>query len=148
MSTRRIFIAVVPPENIINSLIKTIRSYKKESWGKDVKWIKPEHLHLTLKFTGQVESNKIAKISSAVKAATHGFWGLTAEISKLRVFPKPLFPKVLSAGIDENTSLLKLAENIENSLYTIGISKEKRKFKGHITLGRYKKFISQLTKGR
>ena len=75
MSTRRIFIAVVPPENIINSLIKTIRSYKKESWGKDVKWVKPEHLHLTLKFIGQVESNKIAKISSAVKAATQGFGG-------------------------------------------------------------------------
>lgn len=142
MDTKRVFIAVVPPENIIHSLARTVSYYKKEKWGKDVKWVKPENLHLTLKFIGQLESNKMAKISSVVESALEGFGAFPLEISKLLVFPTPLKPKILSAGTGENSSLIELAESIETSLLGMGIPKEKRRFKGHITLGRCKKLFA------
>lgn len=139
MATRRIFIAIVPPENIKNSLRKSIRLYKKKSWGKDVRWVKPDNLHLTLKFIGQIESSHLDEIYTVIESSIKGLKSFSIEMDGLKLFPKPFRPQIISAGIVDNPELNELASRTETSLSRLGIQKEKKKFKGHITLGRCKK---------
>lgn len=139
MGTRRIFVAIVPPEKIINSLLKSIRLYKKESWGKDVRWVKYDNLHLTLKFIGQIEISRLDQIFTAIESSINGLRSFPIELEGLKLFPKPFSPRVISSGIVYNPKLNELVSRIETSLFKLGIQKEKRNFKGHITIGRCKK---------
>lgn len=139
MDTKRVFIAVTPPEQVLNSLSRTVNHFKKQQWGKEVKWVKPENLHLTLKFIGEVDVGIINEISSVVDSSVRGIGSFPAEISGLLLFPKPSKPRIISAGFSENRTLARLADTIDNSLIDLGIPKEKRRYKGHITLGRCKK---------
>lgn len=137
--TLRIFLAVRPPEEVIEKLYRTISLYKKELWGKDVRWVKPENLHLTLKFIGQLEKDRIDNLYCALEAALKDYPSFTVDCYGLKLFPKPAKPNVISVGISKQSDLNNLVSVIENVLERHDIQKEKRTFQGHITLGRCKR---------
>jgi 2'-5' RNA ligase len=98
------------------------------------KWIRPEQLHLTLRFIGEVDNALFRDIASALGAirapafelsvAGVGHWG-----DKRRA-------KVLWAGVRPSPLLLRLQSKIETALTRLGLEPERRKFHPHITLAR------------
>ncbi len=131
----RLFIALdLNPQNR-DALTKLQDQLKKAD--ADVKWVEPENIHLTLKFLGEVQEEKITKIIPAIKESIAGIQPFSLEIVNLGVFPSLKYPRVVWAGIEKGKEdLKKLAERVEAAMLKLKFPKEKRGFSEHLTLGR------------
>lgn len=135
MSVVRAFIAVELNEDVRN----TIRTVETDfaGLGCDIKWVKPENAHLTLKFLGDVKIKKIESISQTLKEVSANMSPIRTGLSGLGVFPGTKQPRVLWVGLeDPDKKIVRLAESVDSALGNIGFAKEKRAFTPHITLGR------------
>lgn len=134
----RIFVAVELSEETRAALDAEIGRMRER--GADVKWVKPEGLHITVKFLGQVSRRDVPAILGALEAAARARKRFPMEISGLGFFPRPTKPRVVAAGVDEvgAASLALLAADVEDAFVEVGFGRENRGFRGHVTLGRVK----------
>lgn len=108
--------------------------------GSGVKWVRPENVHLTLKFLGEAADDAIGAIVRALGEAAGGVEPFAARVIGLGAFPPRGVPRVVWAGIIEPTgSLLALQQRVERALEPLGFPPETRAFAAHATLGRVKK---------
>ena len=103
----------------------------------NVKWVKPTSIHLTLKFLGQVEEEKIARISERLKDIARGASPFDILLEGMGAFPKWDYVKVIWVGLGEGSDKVKdLAKKTEEIMSEEGFEKETREFSPHLTLGR------------
>lgn len=143
----RCFISIAIPEDIKKGMSAIQDRLKKT--GADVSWTKPDGMHLTLQFLGEIEEKRITKIETAMNIACAGINPFSLDVSGIGVFPDIRRPRVVWIGLNENgNNLTKMQRGIENQLAEIGFPAEKRRFTPHITLGRVKSNsnLSQLLK--
>lgn len=136
----RLFIAALLPDNVLLELQNFIRSLKEDING--VKWEKPEKLHVTLKFLGNVEQARVREISSLVEDLAKKYSPFKTNLSEFGGFPRLKNPRVLYVGLSQNEQLSTFHRELDQGLSKIGFEKEKRKFIPHITIARVKKRIS------
>jgi RNA 2',3'-cyclic 3'-phosphodiesterase len=131
----RAFIAIELPEEVVTFLAEMSSFLKKH--GGDVKWVRPEAIHLTLKFLGNVPAELIEKIEHAAKPLFSGQSDVHLGIRGLGAFPTLKRPRVIWAGCQDSKSrLAPLVAQLEDVLQPLGFAKEKRDFNPHLTLGR------------
>jgi len=134
----RTFIAIELPEQVKDQI--RIEYLKLNSTDASIRWVKPKNLHLTLKFLGDIEEEKLKEVENSVTESVSPYNKLNLSLKGLGFFPDIKRPKVIwkevAGDIDE---LLSLAESIEKNMTRIGFSAELRKFSPHITIGRIKK---------
>jgi 2'-5' RNA ligase len=133
--TIRCFIALnLSPE--LKGRLAELEARLKEA-GADVSWVKPENIHLTLKFLGEVEEERIPPIKQAIQAALQDEGPLFFSLAGLGTFPNPRSPRVVWVGIEgEKERLSQLQERLEQAMEKVGFSREARPFSPHVTLGR------------
>jgi 2'-5' RNA ligase len=135
----RCFIAVKLPDDILDQIKTYIRSLR--DIGPDVRWVKPQGIHITLRFLGEQPRNAVENVRNEL----HGIPGTVPpfrlKISGTGCFPNARKPRVFWLGIDHDpeNSLFKLHEWIETRLEPLGFEREKRRFSPHLTLGRTKR---------
>ena len=140
----RTFIAVEIPDKIISSIAKVQEDIK--TFGFKIRWVRPERIHLTLKFLGDIEAADTENVGRAVCEAATGVTPLSLQAKGLGVFPGIRRPRVVWAGITGQLETLRwLQETLDENLAGIGFPREKRPFKGHLTLGRIQKKIDPKT---
>jgi 2'-5' RNA ligase len=141
----RTFIAIELPQEIKNRLAQLQTLLKKS--GADVKWVKPDNIHLTLKFLGEISEETLPKIIKIIESATLGKKQFEISLSSLGTFPEGKTPRVIWIGVNKGDQEIKnIAETLEeNILAGLDIPKENRPFSSHITIGRVK---SNLNMGR
>ena len=131
----RTFIAVQVPETIrqhIGDFQDQLKHFRS-----DVKWVRPESIHMTLKFIGNVAPETIDDIGKAVQEAVTGIAPFSVSIGGVGTFPNDRRPRVLWIGITNGCEILsRLAIQIEDVLSGLGFEKEKRAYSPHLTLGR------------
>lgn len=132
----RAFIAIELPENIKNTLSK-IQDELKTILPK-VSWIKPQNLHLTLKFLGDISPRQFKEIKRIIAEAGQETPAFKVKLDDLGVFPSLRQARIIWAGINQDTLVKQLAEILETKIAVIGIPKEKREFSSHITIARVK----------
>jgi len=101
----------------------------------DIRWSPPENLHITTKFIGHWDAERLEEVKAAlstVKAESP----IRISISGLGWFPNPRSPRVFWAGVQAPSALAELAEKTEQVLAEIGVPVEKRAFSPHLTLAR------------
>ncbi len=98
----------------------------------------PKQFHLTLKFLGEVEDDKVEKIKENLKKV--GFSGFSMKLSGIGVFPNEKFIRVVWAGLEDGKDIEELQQKIEGAL--AGMFKKGNRFHPHITLARVK-FIEE-----
>ena len=133
----RTFIAI----NIPASIRKQIAEFQSALKRHDVRvsWTKPENIHITLKFLGDVEIMRIDEISNAVVTACQDVESFVLAIKGTGFFPNRRNPKVLWIGCEGDVeTLFSLYNQIEQQLFLAGFKKEKRKYSSHLTIGRVK----------
>lgn len=143
----RTFIAIELDEPARQKIAELISRLKTSQ--SDVKWITENQMHLTLKFLGNVDENKIPEISEALKSIADKFSSFDIHLSGIGVFPNLNRPRVIWLGIDKGADEVKKLNNlIETYLEKLEFAREKREFKPHLTLGRVRSFknIYTLTK--
>lgn len=103
----------------------------------DVKWVEPEHLHLTLKFLGDIDITDTYEVCRAVQQAAAGMESFDLEIRGAGAFPNLARPRTIWLGGGEGQDLMAaLAERVDAELSKVGYRKEPRRFQTHLTLGR------------
>lgn len=135
----RAFIAIELPD----VLIETLRSIQDElikKTGKtgDISWSKPENIHLTLKFLGEIDPVRVEDIYEGLKKAAEGISPFSLAAGGVGGVPGLKTPRVIWVGIKESTALTELQKNIDERLEALGFEKEDRAFHPHLTLCRIK----------
>ncbi len=134
----RIFIAVEIPHEIREKIYKDLVPLRK-TFPK-VKWIRPENLHLTLKFLGEVSEKKLKVIHEKISDLS-SFKSFSIKFLGLGGFPNLSRPKVIWMGIDQGEEeLSNIASYLESELEKVGFHLENRSFQAHLTLARVKDF--------
>ena len=137
MAKIRTFICFELPDSVQDVLAELQATLK--NFGRGVSWVRPEGIHLTLKFLGDVDESKIDDVVSAVTSAAKDFSTFQIEISETGAFPNLNRPRVYWVGVKEPTGVLfSLQQKIDDELELLGLSKESRKFSPHLTVGRVK----------
>ena len=133
--TIRTFIAIELPAAIISRLDSVQQDIK--SLRLRAKWVRSENIHLTLKFLGDVDPGDIHQIGTAMSAAAEKFTPFALTVGGVGFFPGIKRPRVIWVGLGGQVRLLKqLQGKLAENMAEIGFPKEKRPFKGHLTLGR------------
>lgn len=102
----------------------------------DLKIVKPENLHLTLKFLGDIPEGRTEEIQIAVTKAIAPFKAFDVSLRGVGVFPKIKRMRVIWVGFDKNGErFVEINNSIENSLKRIGFQREGR-FHPHLTVAR------------
>lgn len=103
----------------------------------DVKWVRPEGLHITLKFLGDVDSGGIKDIGKAISAVAEQEKPLALRLQGFGAFPNLRSPRVLWVGMEGDTERLTLlAARIDRGTGALGFPPEDRPFRPHLTIGR------------
>ena len=140
-STIRTFIALELPPSIISLLVNVQKNL--QSMGVRAKWVRPQNIHLTLKFLGNINPGDIDKVGGAMADAVAEFEALNLVAEGIGVFPGINRPRVIWVGLKGQVQLLFAMQRLlEDNLATLGYKKEKRPFKGHLTLGRFRNRIN------
>ena len=140
MKEQRTFIAFELPENIVACLKRLQNALKQHELN--IRWVNPKNIHLTLKFLGDIPVREYLEIESAIKLTSQAFEPPVLSVTGMGVFPTIKNARVLWTGIGgETETLIKLQQNLEMQLSYLGIQKENRPFKAHLTLGRLKKRV-------
>ena len=135
--TIRTFIAFKLPKNIILSIRKIQEDIK--SYAFKVRWVNLEKIHLTLKFLGNINYTDIEKVSESIINTVNGHAPISLAVKGAGVFPGIKRPRVIWVGLTgEIEKLTGIQNDIEENLEELGFPREKRPFKGHLTLGRIK----------
>ena len=136
MKAIRVFIAIELPESVKSSLAAIQREIK--SAERDcVKWVAPDNIHLTLKFLGDVDANRIPALADAMSAAGKDIAPFRLNLDTPGAFPNTRNPRVIWVGLaGEMETLHNLQRNIENALIALDFPREDRNFSPHLTLGR------------
>ena len=126
----RLFVALDIDQSIREKIDRFIEGVRE--FARDVRWVRSESLHVTLKFIG--ERPDVEEIRSALSLVhlepmemvfrSHGF------------FPTPKSARVFWIGIDSGAALSGLAKTVDEALIPLGIAKETHAFSPHLTLAR------------
>lgn len=130
----RCFIAIDLPEEVKRELTKIQKQL--ESVNLKAKFVKPEQIHITLKFLGEISDNQINKIKEILKQIK--FEPFKVRLNNLGVFPIQQFIRVIWVDILPKEKLMELQQKIESVLDGQGIKKDERNFETHLTLARVK----------
>jgi 2'-5' RNA ligase len=110
---------------------------KLEATGANVRWVKPEHMHLTLKFLGDVDLREIPEVCAAVERATADVPPFSLRLVGAGAFPNLSHPRTVWIGADEGADEIDaLHKALDASLAEIGFRAEQRRFRAHLTIGR------------
>ena len=130
----RAFVAVFPPLEVREALAGAARELRVVG---EVRWIRPENLHLTLKFLGDVAEDDLPQIAGVLDPLRLRHGPFEARLSGFGGFPSARRARIVWAGIGEGSAPLRtLALDVESSLEPLGFEREDRAYVPHLTLGR------------
>ncbi len=138
----RTFIALEISEEM-KGILGQIESHLKYS-GADVKWVKPEIIHLTLKFLGEIDDVKAVEVMAALDTVAKAAKQFEITLKDIGAFPKIEHPRVVWVGLGKGAAeAIALAAAIDNALSKIGFAKEERPFSPHATIGRVRSLLNK-----
>jgi 2'-5' RNA ligase len=130
----RAFVAVFPPPEVRRALVDAAHELPVVG---EVRWVRPENVHLTLKFLGDVSGDHLGRVAEALEPVRLRHEPFEAEPSGFGAFPSIRRARILWAGIGEGSGRLgALAQDVEASLEPLGFEREDRAYVPHLTLGR------------
>jgi RNA 2',3'-cyclic 3'-phosphodiesterase len=130
----RTFFAIDLDPGLKAALLELVSTLERK--GADVRWVRPQGLHLTLKFLGEVGPASLPAVAEAVRKAAAEHRSFPLVLHGTGTFPGGSRPRVLWAGVREVPELMGLQEAVEAGLDKEGYPREARPFHPHLTLGR------------
>jgi len=115
--------------------LSSLQSHLRQCGG-DVRWVRPEGIHITLKFLGAVAPQRLDQVNTAVRAGIAGVPAATIGVQGIGGFPSLQRPRILWVGLRDDGTLAELARRIDVALAALGFVEEKRPFRPHATIGR------------
>src|SRR5712664_20412 len=136
----RLFVALEITSSVRESLAALIDNLR--AVAPQAKWVRPENLHVTLKFIGEVPDTKTAEVASILRVLCRVYQGVRSHpvnlcFRGLGFFPDDKRPRVFWVGIEASANLKGLSADIGKATEKLGIPNERRPFSPHLTLARF-----------
>ncbi|MFZ0480196.1 MAG: RNA 2',3'-cyclic phosphodiesterase [Terriglobales bacterium] len=128
----RIFIGIDLDDEIRAKIARFIEGVS--GFAPEARWVRPESLHVTLKFIGEQNPEQVAAITQRLRQIASP--ATEINVSRFGFFPTAKAPRVFWIGIHAGPQLAQLAGNIDASVAELGIPREERAFSPHLTLAR------------
>ena len=134
MSTRRLFVALNLPQGERERIHQACRPLRDQNLP--VRWVDPENYHITLKFLGEVRTDRLKCLEGIIAQAAAGSAPFAAALHGFGAFPTVHRPRVLWLGVEPTPALRCLKQVVEWGFTRAGFERETRTFHPHLTLGR------------
>ncbi len=128
----RLFVALDLDENIRVRIARFIDGVR--GFAPDARWVRPESLHVTLKFIGEKPEEEVEKIKRALETIEAGTFEM--NFRGYGFFPGARAPRVFWVGIEGGQKLTALAAAVDETLAHLNIAKEEHVFNAHLTVAR------------
>jgi RNA 2',3'-cyclic 3'-phosphodiesterase len=128
----RLFVALDIGDEVRDRIARFLDGVR--GFSPDARWVRPESLHVTLKFIGELSGDKVEKIRQALGTTTAERFEIS--IRGYGFFPGTRRPRVFWIGIEAGPELTSLAAAIDEKLEALGVAKEEHAFSPHLTLAR------------
>jgi 2'-5' RNA ligase len=136
----RTFCAIELPQQVRAQLQNHARRLREAVPDASASWSRPENIHLTLKFFGNVPREKLTLISDAAARISSGLSPFAIRIGGTGVFPRRSRPQVLWIGVEDSSGRLSdLQQGLEEEFAREGFPKEDRGFRPHLTIARLRR---------
>ena len=133
--TIRAFIAVELQQEITDELARVISAL--DGLGiRGLRVVRPGGVHLTLKFLGDIPESGVPAITSAMLQVVSRRRPFTVQVGGFGAYPNETAPRVLWVGVDSPAALFSIRADIEESLVSQGIPRDRRRWSPHLTLAR------------
>lgn len=137
MHAIRTFVAI----DIPSPARKVIAAVQRRFLPLDLKatWVRPENVHLTLKFLGNINPDRVPEVANTLASAASSSQPFTLSLDEPGLFSENGAPRVLWLGLKDGEGRLgKLYRDIDKALHGIGFGAETRPFAPHITVAKIK----------
>ena len=132
----RLFVACELPSEALEALARVQADLRDHGAGR-LRWVRPEGIHLTLKFLGAVAPDLAERVIDALAKAIVEPFTLNLRFDRLGSFGGRMRLRVLWVGLaGDIEELSALAETVEKALKPLGFPRESRPFAPHLTLAR------------
>src|ERR1700679_555472 len=128
----RLFVALDIDDSIRGRIARFIDGVS--GFASDARWVRPESLHVTLKFIGERPDENVAEIKQALETIVADPFEL--NFRGYGFFPEARAPRVFWVGIEAGANLNSLAATVDEKLASLDIAKEEHAFNPHLTLAR------------
>ena len=136
----RTFCAIELSDRVREQLADHVKRLREAVPDASASWSRPENVHLTLKFFGNVPTQDVTRISVAATRVAQQFSSFQIRIGGTGVFPRRSRPQVLWVGVeDSSNSLSDLQQRLEEEFAREGFAKEDRGFRPHLTIARLRR---------
>jgi 2'-5' RNA ligase len=133
----RVFVAIPLPTELKSKLRSLQQEFRQIPL--DAAWVRQDGFHLTLKFLGEVQPERLDAIAAAMLETTQGYSPFFVMLREVGVFPNGSHPRVLWVGLhDEGGALGRLQKDLEENLARRGFPYDERSYHPHLTLARLK----------
>jgi len=131
----RLFVALELPDSVREAIAAVQQQLRERGLGR-LRWVRPQGIHLTLKFLGNVATGRLLDLSRALQGATAGQGALSLSTAGAGIFDERR-PRVLWLGLAGDLDRLKsLQARVDEALLPLGFHLEGRPFAPHLTLAR------------
>ena len=103
-----------------------------------IKWVDTKNIHITLKFFGETEEERIPEITDRLNEIAQNNSSFVLDIRNTGIFGSSYKPRVIWFGIEKNEQLTVLASEVLNAMDEIGFKRDRQNFVPHLTVGRIK----------
>jgi RNA 2',3'-cyclic 3'-phosphodiesterase len=136
---RRLFVATPVPATVreaVTSLVHAVRA-DSDPAVRDVRWVRLDGLHLTIRFLGPTREEDLPDVATAVDRTARRLAPFDVAIAGGGAFPSVARPRALWLGVAEGAAELgAAAAALDDELAVAGWSRDDRPFRGHLTLAR------------
>jgi 2'-5' RNA ligase len=137
--TIRAFIAIHLPQDLKAYLGRLADNLATQVPHRSVRWVKPDRMHLTLRFIGETEKNLLPQLGHALDGIANRHQPFSLQLAGFGCFPNCKRPRVLWAGVaGDLEAASRLKDDIDAALEPLGWEAEDRPFQPHLTIGRVK----------
>jgi 2'-5' RNA ligase len=142
--TYRTFIALPLSPDITQKLADIQRTLRRRCPERAVSWVKPDNVHVTLFFLGDILPARQPPVEKALSVVARNVRPFTFGVQYLGAFPNVNRPRVIWIGVEESTGQLRLLHRAVNeAMESVGFQPEKRRFSPHLTIGRIRRRASR-----
>ncbi|MGE3062400.1 MAG: RNA 2',3'-cyclic phosphodiesterase [bacterium] len=134
--SKRLFIAYKIPTDLRNDLLVAQHKLKNNLQLQGISWVKPDNMHITVAFLGQVEERMISSLEDIVR--TQSFSVCTVRGDKMSFFLRNNVPSILYYSLANTAELERTANDIRGRLVDKNIDFDRKLFNPHITMARIK----------
>ena len=132
----RAFFAIELGESARSQAADVAAGLRARPGGDAVRWVRPEALHVTLRFLGEIAPAQVEPLLAQVRAQTEKVAPFALRLGALGSLPPSRRPRVLLLELEPAAPLAALARAVERGVVAAGCAPEPRLFRAHLTLGR------------